>query len=187
MTSAEFCQAMLDIGRGDSDALRKIYDEYAGAVLGVAFSVLKSRPMAEDVLQDVFLKIWSSPESFRENFNHRAWLLEIARNKALDYRRKTKNETLSEFGDAEPAGVAGFEDNLIDRLDAAETLLALPPDDRQIVALHAVGGLPYRIIAKMLNIPPGTAAWKYARGIGRLKKLFAAAKETEIGSYTNSD
>src|ERR1017187_4957017 len=80
----------------DPAAFERVYDAYHRLVFGIALRMLSDTTMAEDLTQSVFLKIWSSPDSFR-NGNFGAWLSRVTRNRALDVLRSRASRTETEI------------------------------------------------------------------------------------------
>ncbi len=78
-------------GRGDRKAFRKVYAATAGRLLAICLSVTRERGAAEDVLQEVFVKIWRKASSYNpERARPMSWLATIARNSAIDWRRSRR-------------------------------------------------------------------------------------------------
>ncbi len=84
---------ILYVAKGYPQALEAIYENIGGRMLSVAFSVLKDRYLAEDVVQDSFLKIAKNARRFEPGTNGIAWICKIVRNTALDYLKREKKIT----------------------------------------------------------------------------------------------
>ena len=176
----------LRIRQGDQVAFRELYERYSSAVLGVALSVVRDREAAEDVVHDVFLGFWRSPQSYepgRGSFP--AWLLRVTRNRCIDLLRKRREVT---FGSAQQSdnGEAVDPTHWIPDPDAspesqavAETvagdvrtaLLSLPEDHRLLLELAYFGGLTQREIAVRVNKPLGTVKTQMRTSLMRLAKV----------------
>lgn len=172
MIAGEFDKAISEICNDNQEALKLIYREYYSSVLSLAFAILKNQQSAEDVAQEVFIKIWTDPGSYRPCKNPKAWIMEIAKNKAIDFIRKTKHETIHDFSD-DSIGIGELqsENNITNEFEISEALLSLSEDECKIVVMHAVGGLTYITISRILNLPFGTVAWKYSRAIKKLRDI----------------
>src|SRR5918999_28394 len=85
---------LLDLVRGrDEAALAALYDRYGGLVFTVALRVLGDRDLAEEVMQDAFLRCWRGVETYRPERGHAAgWLMGIARNRAVDVLRSRQHQ-----------------------------------------------------------------------------------------------
>jgi RNA polymerase sigma-70 factor (ECF subfamily) len=176
----------LRIRQGDHDAFRALYERYSSAVLGVALSVVRDREAAEDVVHDVFLGFWRSPQSYepgRGSFP--AWLLRVARNRCIDVLRKRRDVN---FGSAqqnvEGEAVdpthwiadpdAGPEIKAVAETVASEVraaLMALPEDHRLLLELAYFGGLTQREIAVRVNKPLGTVKTQMRTSLMRLAQV----------------
>ncbi|WP_308588845.1 RNA polymerase sigma factor [uncultured Oscillibacter sp.] len=160
------------IAQGDQDALGQLYHRTRPAVYGFALSILKNPHDAEDALHDTYLQVWGAAGGYRSQGKPMAWLLTVVRNLCMDIlRRRSRTESLS--------GAEGcFEDRPAvtqeDRMLLRALLEALGDEERQVVTLHALGGLKHRETAELLGLPLATVLSKYSRA---LKKLNAAWKE----------
>ena len=178
-TDAELIVAISD---GNRPALNALHERYAGYVLAVAFSILRSRPDAEDVLQDVFVAVLRRASTYRpDKAGVKSWLFTIARNRALDAvrRRQAKPGT-----DIDTRLVVDVEARLPeDQLGDAERELAvrrcldkLPSDQRDVIVLTRFEGMNQFEAAEQLGVPIGTvksrtrlALAKLARCLGYLE------------------
>src|SRR5690349_7330487 len=81
---------MAQVARSNSDALEALYDRYASTVFGVALKVIGDQPLAEDVLQETFWRVWQNAATYQsQRGTFTSWLFRIARNLAIDaYRRR---------------------------------------------------------------------------------------------------
>lgn len=154
------------IAQGDRDALAELYSACRVSVYGFAMSILKEKTDAEDVLQEVFVRVWQSAPGYRAQGKPMAWLLTIARNLSNDaVRGRNRLSPLSEELPTE-GGSERSDDRIV--LDAAMSVLA--KDERQIVMLHAVSGMRHREIAQILSMPLSTVLSKYSRATKKLQK-----------------
>lgn len=144
-----------------------LYEQLSVPVFTVILRITQDRVLAEDVLQEFFLKLYRSPPGPGVK-RLRAYLFQSARNLALDaLRREPRHAGLEECGDLpqpDPGDPA-------ERLDLERALAALPLTDRQLVTLHINGGLKFRELAELCGMPLGTVLWRYRRAIGTLKTL----------------
>ena len=158
-----------EIAAGDKAALSALYQETKVAVYGFALSILKHSGDAEDVLQDTYVKIWSTAESYRPMGKPMAWILTIAKNLSfsiLRERRKTADIPEESWLMMKTEGpAAGTEDRMV--LNAAMRVLS--DEDRNIVILHAVSGLKHAEIASLLSLPLSTVLSKYSRAKKKLQ------------------
>lgn len=159
------------ISRADQTALAELYSETRSAVYGFSLSILQNAHDAEDVLQDTYIRVWSSAASYSSQGKPMAWLLTIAKN--LSRSKLRDRVRVSDMDDeqwqlfyAENPAVTS-EDRLV--LDAA--LRGLGEQERQIVMLHAVTGFKHAEIAAMLDMPISTVLSKYSRARKKLQAL----------------
>jgi RNA polymerase sigma-70 factor (ECF subfamily) len=121
--------------------------------------------VADDVLQEFFVKLFrAAPEP---SSRPRAYMYRMARNLAIDAVRKQVDHL--EFEDAAAILPVAYDDIPL-RLDIEAALNALPQTEGQIVGLHINGGLTFKEIAAVMDIPIGTALWRYHKAIKQLRK-----------------
>jgi len=144
---------------GDEGALAKLYDSYSRLVYSVALRVLHDPAKAEDVVQDVFLKVWRKPESFVETQGHLGpWLAVIARNRSIDVLRgRRKNESSCEEMEFVAPGdqIHSIETSLmIGKVKQAIRLL--PKEQRRTLDMAFFRGMTHAEIVSMTGLPLGT-------------------------------
>lgn len=174
------------------EALAQLYDRYAAAVYSLARMITRDDEAAEDVTQEVFLRLWQAPELYvPERGPFAPWLLRVTRNRALDWVRQRRRGTASleviidERG-VEPADGGGDPAALAERTILAEhvrqALAELEPSQRQVLEFAYFAGLTQREMADMLGIPLGTVKTRVRAGMRRLAELLARERiwtETE--------
>ena len=160
------------ISLGDTDAFRELYEAASKSVYGFALSILKNRYDAEDVLQETFLRVYTNASAYKAKGKPMAWILRITRNLSLTrLREKAKTE---EYDLSAEVPDFSFVNDSDSRLLLGKLFSILSDDEKQIVVLHAVGGLKHRETAEILELPLGTVLAKYNRAI---KKLRAETEE----------
>ena len=165
-------QSIAEVATGDVTALETLYREAKSAVYGFALSYLKNAHDAEDVLHDTFVSVWSAAAGYQAQGKPMAWLLTITKNLCLDrLRRQTKQ---AELPDEERSDLFAEREDLSqeDKWLLQQTLQGLSEEERQIIMLHAVGGLKHREIAAMLDLVLPTVLSKYRRGLKKLKETY---------------
>lgn len=160
------------------DALAVLYDRYAPALLGVVARMVKSDEVAEDVLQETFLKAWNNATSYdAAKGKLYTWLYNIARNTALDkikskqYRQTAQilaSENIVHTIDAQHA-----EQLPTDTIGLTDVLQQLQPQHRQLIDLMYFEGYTQAEIADELNMPLGTVKTKLRQAVQHLRRLFA--------------
>jgi RNA polymerase sigma factor (sigma-70 family) len=157
--------ALAAIVAGDMVALESLYRELRTPVFAVALAITADRALAEDILQEAFVRVYARARTYRPGSRPRAWVVAIARNLALDaVRRRTRERATSTV--AAPALV---ENQVVAELHVMSALLDLDTTERQIVALHDLAGLTHAEIGRELGLPAGTVRWKYRVALRRLE------------------
>lgn len=177
---------MADVGLTDEDLLRRVaardpaalaslYDRYAPLVYGLARRIVRDEDQAEDLVQEVFLRLWNRPEVYdRGRGTFRAWLLSIAHHLAVDVLRRRRREVSYQDKLAGP-GTDDPVDTAMGQLEGAavRSLLGrLPPDQRRVIELAYFEGLTQREIAARLGEPLGTVKTRLRLGIIKLRALY---------------
>ena len=164
-----------DISIGDKDALSTLYNLTKTSVYGFALSILKNWHEAEDVLQEVYVKIYENASFYQANGKPLAWILTITKNLSLMKLRKNKNHVdLDELHEVltDYKHVSEAENQIL-----LKTVFEhITDEERNILILHSVSGFKHREIAKMLEIPLTTVLSKYHRAIKKIKKRMGEVK-----------
>ncbi len=156
------------IAKGDKEALTRVYHATSSAVYGFALSILCSHHEAEDVMQDCYLRIYDKAADYVPQGKPMAWILTIVKNMAfMKLRARSKDGGPIEDNDSIYNPGSSTEDRIV--LKAA--LLKLSEQERQIITLHALGGMKHKEIAQMLNLPQPTVITKYRRALNKLKEI----------------
>lgn len=159
----------------DITAFEVLYDRYYRLVFGVAKRILGDPTAAEDLVQTVFLKLWSTPSAFRDG-NFGAWIARVARNAALDVLRSKAARAVDEMPADMP--LEGTVDEVVfARIDGdrvRQALLALPEDQRIPIELGFFGGITHEQIAQKLDVPLGTIKTRIRTGLRRMKTRLEA-------------
>ncbi len=162
---------------GDMDAFEAIYRLTAGFVYAVSYRVVYSREDAEEVTQDVFIKVYDNLKKFKEGTSFKAWIYRIAVNTAINYYNKKKRD-ITHDGDYEIASeLYGKGPEVEENLQAKhneekveELLSRLNPDQKACMVLREIEGMSYEEIAKVLNIKINTVRTRLKRAREALVK-----------------
>lgn len=161
---------MEGIVKKDRDSLVILYEETKEAIYGYALSILKNKHDAEDVFQEVYIKIYEKAETYNATGKPLAWIMTIARNLCYEKMRKHKDE-----GNIDEMHNLGIVDkgnkNVEDKIILDIAFSKITDEERNIIILHIVSGLKHREIAKLLELPLSTVLSKYNRAIKRMKDL----------------
>ncbi len=157
--------------RMDEARFEELYERYANDVLRVSYFYLGDRQQAEDVTQDVFVKLLTHAPDLEQG-REKAWLLKVALNRCRDLWRGAwvKRVVLgSPAMELTPA-----PDQMDDRLERQELMAAvrrLPADFRDVILLHYYQGFGIAEIAQMLKVPEGTISSRLSRGRKKLEEI----------------
>lgn len=169
------------IGRWREDALAEVYRRHAGAAYALARRLLNDNQLAEEVLQEVFLRLWNTPERFdSERGSLRAYLLAQTHGRAVDLLRSETARRRREEREAReaPEFTDDIERQVIDLTvseKVKEVVAGLPHDERRAIELAYFGGHTYRQVAVMLDAPEGTVKSRIRSGLRRLRTDLAEA------------
>ena len=169
------------IGRWHEDALAEVYRRHAGAAYGLARRLLNDKELAEEILQEVFLRLWNTPERFdSDRGSLRSYLLAQTHGRSVDLLRSETSRRRREEREARES--TGFGDDIerevIDLAmgDQVKSVVAgLPTDERQAIELAYFGGHTYRQVAVLLEQPEGTVKSRIRSGLQRMRKSLAEA------------
>ena len=163
---------------GDDRALGEVFDHFAPAVLGAALRVLGDEAAAQDVVQDVFVELWSRPGRYDPAVGTlHAYLVVLARHRAVDLvrselRRVARQERSHRLAPGEPSPSPCEEVMAAQAATAVRDALRLLPDSqRVIVELAYFGGLTCREAAKAAGIPEGTAKSRLRLALAKLETM----------------
>ena len=168
------------VGRHDQDALAELYRRYGGSVFTLALRVLTVRGLAEEVVQDVFIRLWQSPDRFDPaRGSLRSFLLAQAHHRAIDtIRAETARRRREERDSDAVRPVYVLEDEAIDSTVGDElhrVVETLSAPERQAIGLAYFGGHTYAEVAELLGIPAGTAKSRIRSGLRRLRAALLEA------------
>ncbi len=164
------CDSLLiKIATGDTDALKELYTEMNKTVFCYALSIVKNKPLADDITQDVFVKIKLNSDKYQTDKSPTGWILTLTKHTAFDALKKQKRELPLDLYTEEIAGLS--DDDLDDSLMLKGALEKLSLTERQIIMLYLVAGVPQKNIAKLLSLPATTVNWRYRTGLKKLADI----------------
>ncbi len=171
MDDQQFEQDILLILHNDRNGLKHIYEAYCPMIFSVVSDIVGKREDGEDITSEFFIRLWDIADTYKPGKGHRAWMITIARNMAIDYLRKqSRISPTAEIPDYLQEGPSA-EDSICHKLSLEQALMTLKKEERQIVNLKIMGELTFREISKILKKPPGTVAWRYRTAIEKLKEV----------------
>jgi len=163
---------------GDRHAIRVLVERYRKEVMRLCYRYTRDMDEAEDITQQAFIKALNSLESLRSPASFRPWLLRIASNSARNRLKTMAREVPLESSDITGKGSSPQEE-LMAREKQRELLNAitsLPPKQRDVVELRAILELPFRDVAKTLDISENSAKVNYHLAIKRLGSMLVKAR-----------
>ena len=163
------------ISRYNQDALAEAYRRHAGAVFGLAKRLLAEASLAEEVVQEVFLRLWNSPDKFDPGRGSlRSYLLAQCHGRSVDLLRSETSRRRREENDLRRTAEAGYDlEREVWDLTVAdhvrEAIAKLPEGERQAIRLAYLGGHTYREVAELLDEPEGTVKSRIRSGLKHLR------------------
>lgn len=158
----------------DDKAMSLLYEHYGDTLLGVAFKVVRNEELAQDVLQESFLKIWKKSDSYDPSKAKLfTWLFRITRNTAIDKLRsvntKSDKEIQMDVSDVYKLGTEGLRPELMDVQDNLDKI-----DIKYQIVLDALffQGMTQQEASEELEIPLGTIKSRLKIGLRELKKIY---------------
>lgn len=164
----------------DLAAFQTLYNRYGNLVYSTSLRVVKDAHIAEDMVQEVFLRLWRKPESYLpQKGRFVTWLTSVTRNRAVDEirsrNRRYRHETASpeeqerELPDLEAQDPALTAELVDQRRLVLAAMKDLPPEQRQVIELAYFGGLTQQEIAERTSQPLGTVKTRIRLGMQKLR------------------
>ena len=161
--------ALIRLARGDTDALAIIYHRMARLILSMALQITDNLADAEDVLQDVLLKLTDAAGSYAPDSNAVAWILRITRNLALNkIKERRRALPLETFEDV--MNPSDDIDQACDKLTLDDALKRLSEEDRTVLQLRYGPGLTFREIARVMDSTDSAVEKRCERAVARLRQ-----------------
>lgn len=165
--------------KGEPIAQRELYERYAGVMYAICCRYVKDRTMAQDLLHDGFITVFTKIAEFRSEGSFEGWCKRIFVNTALGFLRK--NNPLAQSQDVDAlAWVSSDEESAVEKLSAQELqafIDQLPDGYKTILNLYAVEGYSHKEVGEMLGISENTSRSQYSRARA---KLIEVLKDNEI-------
>jgi RNA polymerase sigma-70 factor (ECF subfamily) len=172
-------QLVTSIARYNEVALAEAYRRHGGAVYGLARRVLHNPTEAEDVTQEVFLRLWNQPDRFdADRGSLRSYLLAQAHARAVDAVRSSTSRRGREAREAMRTAEAGYDLqhevwDLAVADQVSEAMGELPEEERRAIELAYFDGHTYREVARLLEQPEGTVKSRIRNGMRRMRAALA--------------
>src|SRR5688572_16799225 len=174
--------------QGDQLAWDAIVRQYWRKVFNVAYKFVGKHDEAEDLTQDIFLKLFKSLETFDRRANFQTWLISVSRNLCIDHYRSARRERETINRDVDPSDLTPVAPGVSaygrlehrDRVSLLRAALAeLPPTLRTAVMLRDIQELTYQEIADRLDLPEGTVKSRINRGRTELARQIRVLREQQ--------
>lgn len=175
-------ELLLLLKQQNKQAFNYLYRQYSGALYGVILKVINDEQTAQDVLQDVFVKIWNNVGQYDAGRGRiYTWMLNIARNAAID-KLRSKGEIMKSKIQTGEHIVNNLEQNIkteqpTDTIGLRKMVDGLKPEYSTIVELAYFKGYTTEEISKTLGIPSGTVKTRMRSAMGQLREIFAVKKQ----------
>ncbi|HLT19033.1 MAG TPA: sigma-70 family RNA polymerase sigma factor [Thermomicrobiales bacterium] len=175
------------VSLGDTSALEALYTRYARVVYSFAMRIVMDPMLAEEVLQEVFVRTWRQADRFqRSRGNFASWLLSITHNLAIDeVRKRQRRPQKSDAVDVSDAlfGLVDEATNVEEAAEAADlririrtAMVTLPEAQREAIELAFFAGLSQREISAHLDVPLGTIKTRMRLGLKKLRQELEAGQ-----------
>ncbi len=172
-----------EVLQGRSEAFRELVSRYKRAVYSLCYRMVQNNEEAEDLSQEVFIKVYQYLEKYDESYKFSTWILKIATNTTIDYLRKKRVDTVpleegieskQEMASAESIYFHQSNKELIEKM-----IKELPEEYRLLIMLYHQQGLSYKEIAENVNIPMSKVKNRLHRARNILKEQLKSIKEEE--------
>jgi RNA polymerase sigma-70 factor (ECF subfamily) len=169
-------ELILLLKTGDQSAFSYLYDNYAGALNTVICKLISDQHLAEDILQEAFVKIWNNFSSYDATKGRLfTWMLNITRNLTIDTIRSKGYKSQAKIQNSDIAVTTvnnnSNENDKFDALGLREQTMQLKEEQKHVIDLAYFEGFTQEEISKKLGIPLGTVKTRIRSGISVLKKL----------------
>jgi RNA polymerase sigma-70 factor (ECF subfamily) len=181
LDSASDAALAVAIGRWRQDALAEAYRRHAGAVFALARRLLRDVTLAEEVVQEVFVRLWDAPDRFDPvRGTLRSYLLATCHGRSVDIVRSETSRRAREEREHRRRAEAGYDiehevEDLVVADEVKGAVAALPAEERRAIELAYFGGHTYREVAALLDAPEGTVKSRIRSGLRRLQGQLADA------------
>ncbi len=191
MTTEETINLIERCLNSDMDAFETLVHQYERLVFSTAYRMLNNHSDAQDVTQEVFIKVYQKLNMYKPTYSFAAWISTITSNTCIDYIRKNKKKTILsldqeiEFDDSSvtltvEAPDLTPEQELLKREKQemiTKSIEMLDHESRQLIILRDINGLSYGEIAENLDLKLGTVKSKISRARIKLQKIILSFEE----------
>lgn len=162
--------------------IEELYKNYSKLVFGVIYSILKNTDETEDVLQNVFIKLFRLDNEKLPTKSHLSWLYSVAKNETINYIKKHSKEkcfeNLYEISDKDTEIEKALDKEYFNNL-----IKNLPKKQQEILSLKIVSNLSFKEIANILNMKISTVQWHYYKSLNTIKLLLGNVITIFVGAF----
>lgn len=167
---------ILELQNGNQRAFERIYELYSESIYGIIFSIVHDEEIAEEILQDVFLKIWNNSSSYNSDKGRFfTWILNIARNASIDQiRSKRHKDSKKNLSSDNFVDILESNSNFSAKADAigiSKYINILKPVCKKLIDLLFFKGFTQKETAEELDIPLGTVKTRNRACINKLREM----------------
>ena len=163
----------------DAEAFAVLYDRHSRSAYSLAYRMMGQRQAAEDLIQEVFLRVWRSTGSYRaERGSVRTWILSIVHHRGVDLlrssasRRRTQDKVEASAEMAQPSEAFSETWRNAQRDEVRQALETLPSEQLKVLELAYFSGYTHVEIAELLDLPLGTVKGRMRLGLNKIKNYF---------------
>ncbi|SMX78796.1 RNA polymerase sigma-70 factor, ECF subfamily [Brevibacterium linens ATCC 9172] len=174
---------LIRIAEGDRSAFEELFTTHSRILMAVIVRIVKSRTLAEEVLQDCFTEVWTRCSGFDPTRGTgRAWLVALCRRRAIDCVRSVQSQQDRDLADGlrtSTEAVEGVEQTVLDRAESDRTVSALkilPEDQSRPIVMAFYQGLTHAQISEDLQVPLGTIKSRIRDGMKKLREELEASR-----------
>lgn len=168
MDNKSLSKEFLKLKARDKDAFTLIYNELKIPVYTIAYRIVGSTQIAEDITQEVFVRMFSTPPD-SDIKNPRAWVFTVTRNLSIDSIKKAKLKSIDDIIET----AENKENEIITKLDIEDALRTLSQTEREIITLHLNAGLSFKEISKIINLSLPSTYRRYKKALSKLRILLS--------------
>ncbi len=174
--SVDFDQYVDKLKLKDNEAFAYVYEQTKRGVFSIIIAIVKNKADTEDIMQETYIRMLKNINSYQKGRNFVAWLLQIAKNLAIDhYRKHSRIDIVDPLEQSHRFDTPEATNS--ETMEITEMVKNLDELERQIILMHIVGDTKFRDIATITGKPLGTVLWLYNRALRKLRSDLG--KETE--------
>lgn len=167
------------VENGNSEAFAVLYDRHSRVAYSLAYRMMGKRQAAEDLVQEVFLRVWRATSSYKaERGSVRTWILSIVHHRGVDLlrstasRRRTQDKVEASAESSQPSEAFSEAWRNSQRDEIRQALGTLPPEQLKILELAYFSGYTHVEIAELLDLPLGTVKGRMRLGLKKIRDYF---------------